>query len=210
MFKMFTFSIFQRKERMISRTRLLNGITILGMILTVIFIIYGVQGHIFTSQDSLKRFLEIFGVWAPTIFILFQIVQVIFPILPGGIGCIAGIIFWGPVLGTIYNYIGICLGSFAAFYLSRKLGSDFVKSITKHKLFGKYKYLLEENSKFEKWFAIAIFFPLAPDDFLCYLAGLTKITYRKFASIILIGKPFGIIAYTFGLNFIITKLLNIF
>ena len=203
------FSILYRKGRMISRERLLDGVTAIGIILTVIFIIYGVQNHLFSSQESLNQFLIFFGIWAPIIFILFQIIQVIFPILPGGIGCIAGIIFFGPIVGTIYNYIGICLGSFAAFYLSRKLGSDFVKSITKHKLFGKYKYLIEENSKFDKWFAMAIFFPLAPDDFLCYLAGLTKITYRKFASIILLGKPFGIIAYSFGLNFIVTKLINI-
>ena len=203
------FSTLYRKGRMISRERLLNGVTAIGIILTVIFIIYGVQNHLFSSQESLNQFLIFFGIWAPIIFILFQIIQVIFPILPGSIGCIAGIIFWGPVMGTIYNYIGICLGSFGAFYLSRKLGSDFVKSVTKHKLFGKYKYLIEENSKFDKWFAMAIFFPLAPDDFLCYLAGLTKITYRKFASIILLGKPFGIIAYTFGLNFIVTKLINI-
>ena len=208
MFKMYIVSIFHGNGR-ISRASLLNGITIIGMILTFIFIIYGIKNHLFSSQDSLKQFLEFFGIWAPIIFILFQIVQVIFPILPGSIGCIAGIIFWGPVVGTIYNYIGICLGSFAAFYLSRKLGSDFVKSITKHKLFGKYKYLIEENSKFDKWFAMAIFFPLAPDDFLCYLAGLTKITYRKFAKIILLGKPFGIIAYSFGLNFIVTKLISI-
>jgi len=206
---MYIVSMVRGKRRQISKEQLMNGITLLGIVLTVSFIIYGISNHLFSSQESLKNFLEFFGVWAPIIFILFQIVQVIFPILPGGIGCIAGIIFFGPVVGTIYNYIGICLGSFAAFYLSRKLGSDFVKSITKHKLFGKYKYLIEENSKFDKWFAMAIFFPLAPDDFLCYLAGLTKITYRKFASIILLGKPFGIIAYTFGLNFIVTKLINI-
>jgi len=209
MYRMLIVNLFHRKERMITRAYLLNVVTIIGIILTAAFIIYGIQKHLFSSQESLKQFLMFFGIWAPIIFILFQIVQVIFPILPGSIGCIAGIIFWGPVMGTIYNYIGICLGSFGAFYLSRKLGSDFVKSVTKHKLFGKYKYLIEENSKFDKWFAMAIFFPLAPDDFLCYLAGLTKITYRKFASIILLGKPFGIIAYSFGLNFIVTKLINI-
>jgi len=207
--KLYIVNILQKKRRLIRKEQLLNAVTIIGIILTVAFIIYGIRNHIFSSQDSLMQFLEFFGIWAPIIFVVFQIVQVIFPILPGSIGCIAGIIFWGPILGTVYNYIGICLGSFAAFYLSRRFGDDFVKSITKHKLFGKYKHLIEEDSKFDKWFALAIFFPLAPDDFLCYLAGLTKITYRKFASIILLGKPFGIIAYSFGLNFIVTKLINI-
>jgi len=209
MYRMFIVSIFQRKKGLLSKEQLLNCITIISTVLTITFIVYGIWNHLFSSQESLKRFLEFFGIWAPIIFILFQLIQVIFPILPGSIGCIAGIIFWGPFVGTIYNYIGICLGSFAAFYLSRRFGNNFVKTITNNKLYSKYKYLIEENSKFDKWFALAIFFPLAPDDFLCYLAGLTKITYKKFASIILLGKPFGIIAYSFGLNFIFTKLINI-
>lgn len=63
-----------------------------------------------------------------------------------------------------------------------------------------------EHKNFTKYFAIAIFLPLAPDDFLCYLAGTTKMKLRHFTIIILLGKPFAIAMYTFGLDFIMRKL----
>lgn len=47
-------------------------------------------------------------------------------------------------------------------------------------------------------FALLIFLPVAPDDFLCYLAGISKMTVRKFAIIILLGKPLAILLYSMG------------
>ena len=49
-------------------------------------------------------------------------------------------------------------------------------------------------------FALAIFFPVAPDDFLCYLAGTTSMTWRRFTTIILLGKPLSIALYSLGLT----------
>ncbi len=46
-------------------------------------------------------------------------------------------------------------------------------------------------------------FPVSPDDFLCMLAGLTKMSYKKFILIILICKPITLAAYTYGLTAII-------
>lgn len=38
--------------------------------------------------------------------------------------------------------------------------------------------------------------PLFPDDFFCYFTGITKMTVRKFAAIIVLGKPWCILAYS--------------
>lgn len=54
-------------------------------------------------------------------FITFQAVQVVIPILPGGLGCLAGVILFGVWKGFWYNYIGICAGSLAAFAIARSL-----------------------------------------------------------------------------------------
>jgi len=47
---------------------------------------------------------------------------------------------------------------------------------------------------------LAIFFPVAPDDFLCWLAGTTKMTLGRFSAIILLGKPASIALYSLGLS----------
>ncbi len=66
-----------------------------------IFIFYGVQNRIFVSRDALELFLHNCGVWAPALFVLIQIVQVVIPILPGAIGCLGGVL--------IFGCVGICI-----------------------------------------------------------------------------------------------------
>lgn len=56
------------------------------------------------------------------------------------------------------------------------------------------------EKRFDKLFALAIFLPIAPDDFLCYLAGTTAMTWKKFTAIIVLGKPFAILLYSLLLS----------
>ena len=120
--------------------------------------------------------------------------------LPGAIGCAAGVLVFGPVEGFAYNYIGICAGSIAAFLLTRRYGRDFVKRMVSEKAYEKYAGWLEQKDRFDKMFAIAIFLPVAPDDLLCYLAGLTRMKVRKFVWIILLGKPAALLLYSMGMS----------
>ena len=68
------------------------------------------------------------------------------------------------------------------------------------KTIAKYSRWTEEKDRFARLFALAIFFPVAPDDFLCYLAGTTNMSWRKYTTIILLGKPFAIALYSLGLT----------
>ncbi len=189
------------------KVRMMNIATAVGMGLTAACIIWGFQQGIFTSREALERFLNSCGIWAPVLFVVFQAVQVVVPVLPGGIGCLVGVLVFGPVWGFVYNYIGICIGSAGAFYLARRYGQSFVRMITKPATYEKYCGWLEKGNRFDKWFAAAIFLPVAPDDFLCFLAGLTRMSAKKFTGIILLGKPFGILAYSIGLQFVYTQVI---
>lgn len=182
------------------QANIMNWSTIIGLLLTTAFIIYGFKTGIFSSHDAMKAFLFQFGIWGPIIFITIQAIQVVIPILPGAIGCFAGVIIFGPVLGFAYNYVGICIGSVIAFLISKKYGKPVVRGMVKQKTYDKYITWLDNGKKFDRLFAIAIFSPIAPDDFLCYLAGLTSMGLKKFTGIILLCKPFSILVYSFGLS----------
>lgn len=78
------------------------------------------------------------------------------------------------------------------------------------KLYEKYVGWLDKGERFDKLFAIAIFLPVAPDDFLCMLAGLTKMTFKKFALIIAVCKPFSILLYSIGLSTILMQVAGFF
>lgn len=168
----------------------------IGMgILCVAFAIWGYHLGIFENQDSLTSFIQQTGIWAPLIFIFIQLIQVVIPILPGFITCIVGAIAFGPVLGFFYSYIGMCIGSILAFLIARKYGVTCVKKIIGETAYIKYISWLEKGEKFNFLFALSIFLPAAPDDVLCFIAGLTRMSTKKFITIILLGKPFVIMLY---------------
>lgn len=181
-------------------------LTVAGLVVTGLFIYLGYHNGIFDSRESLIEYVESFGAQAIIVFIFIQFLQVILPILPAAVTCVAGVILFGPVWGIFYNYVGICIGSFGAFLISKRYGQPLVEKMLNEKIFKKYSKWLNDSKVFDKVFAIGIFGPLAPDDALCYLAGLTQMSLKKFGLIILFGKPIPIALYSLGWSTIVNWL----
>lgn len=183
--------------------------TACGCVLLAVFFIWGWKNEIFTDQDQLQQQLSGAGIFAPGLFVLIQIVQVIVPILPGGVSCLLGVLFFGKVQGFVYNYIGLCIGSWIVFELARGYGSGLVRQLIGDKSFERYSSYLTKEKHFHTFFAACIFMPCAPDDILCYIAGLSDMSRRMFVAIILLGKPWAILAYSMGLHMIFDKMIQI-
>ncbi len=190
------------KKKKIDLKLIINAITIIGTIITFILLYIAIKEEIFTSEEKLKLLLDKCGYLAPLLFVFIQIVQVIIPLIPGGVSQAVGVLVFGPLWGFIYNYVGIVIGSIIVFLLARKYGMPLIKKMFKKELIDKYIGWLDKGKKFEKFFAIAIFMPVAPDDFLCYLAGVTKITVKKYITIIVLLKPFTIAMYSYFLVYL--------
>ena len=161
-----------------------------------------------TDLGALQSWVAGLGIWAAAAFVAFQAIQVVVPVLPGGLGCLAGVILFGPWYGFAYNYVGICAGSLAAFGVARYCGRPLLERMFPRKLLVKYDRWMGHKS-FSKWFALAIFLPVAPDDFLCYLAGTTSMRWDQFTFIILTCKPFAIAAYSTGLTVAMNAILRL-
>ncbi len=187
-----------------------NYITGLGIIVCLIFVVFGYQNDIFASPEALKAFLDSLGILAPLGFMAFQIVQCVIPIIPGGLSCVIGVMVFGPVYGFIYNYISISIGSTINFLLAREYGKNLVLKLVSQKTYDKYVSWIEKGKKFDKFFAIAMFAPCSPDDLLCFLAGLSEMSLKKFVIIILTCKPWSILAYSMGLSAVITWFTSLF
>lgn len=172
-----------------------TALTILTILGSVGFAFYGYQKGIFESRQTLEEFISRAGIWGPAFFVFIQALQVVIPVLPGFVTCIAGAIVFGPLPGFLYSYLGMCIGSILAFSIARRFGTGFVKKMVSERNYEKYILWLEKGNKFDFLFAAAIFLPAAPDDVLCFIAGLTRMTWQKFTAIILLGKPFVIALY---------------
>ena len=134
-----------------------NLVSLAGLLICVALAFWAYKNGILDSVDTLQAFIAKFGYGGMAIFVLIQIVQVVIPILPGGISCLGGVIFFGPWLGFVYNYIGICIGSLAAFGISRMMGRPVLYKMFSEKLVQKYDSWTEKDSRFLKLFTLAIF-----------------------------------------------------
>lgn len=171
-------------------------ITMVVTVLIILFIIYGIKIGILQDKMILVHYMKRFGIFAPIFFMFLQLVQVVLPVIPGGASCLAGVLAFGPIMGFIYNYIGLAIGSCIAFYLSKKYGLKLVKKLFQEETINHYmKYI--RNKKFTKIFFLGIFLPGFPDDLLCYIAGLSEMKFKTFLIIILTGKPLALLMYSF-------------
>lgn len=187
------------KENDTALKKIMTIITIIVTILLVAFIIYALKMNLLNDSDLLLERIKSYGLIAPLIFLLIQIVQVVFPVIPGGASCLVGVLAFGPIEGFIYNYVGLTLGSIVSFFLSRNFGLPLINKLFKKETVDKYLGYVR-TKKFEKIFFFGIFLPGAPDDLLCYIAGISGLTFFRFLFIILIGKPFTLIFYSLFTN----------
>ncbi|WP_312728645.1 TVP38/TMEM64 family protein [Enterococcus sp.] len=179
--------------------RIINTISIIGLGLSIALTIYFINLGVFKDINALRGLVGNSVILGPIVFILLQILQVVIPIIPGGVSSAAGVLIFGPYLGFVYNYVGISIGSVIIFLLGRRYGKPFILSMISDKTYDKYIGWLDNQSRFEKLFALAIFLPVAPDDALCLMAGLTNMSVKKFTLIILLAKPASIFLYSMAL-----------
>lgn len=180
----------------------LQAVSLTGFALCLLVALWGWQTGVLTSQERLQTLVASCGMAGALLFTVFQAVQVAVPILPGGLGCLAGVLLFGPVWGFVYNYIGICVGSLLAFAVARNCGKPLLSLLFSEKTIARYSRWTEEKDRFARLFALAIFLPVAPDDFLCYLAGTTEMSWGRYTAIILLCKPFAIALYSLGLTLV--------
>lgn len=139
-----------------------------------------------TDRDQVKDFIVLSGSLAPVVFILFQILQVIFAPVPGeATGFIGGYIF-GAWEGFVYSSIGLTIGSYINFGIGRFFGWRYIRKAIP----GKH---LERFDRFIKHQGIIVvfllfLFPGFPKDYLCLFLGMSKIPTKVFIILAAVGR----------------------
>ena len=83
-----------------------------------------------------------------------------------------------------------------AFLLARKYGSQIVSCMFPGKRYEKWSAWAAGSRSYTAVLFLGMVLPLFPDDLFCYLTGITKMSVRRFAAIILLGKPWCILGYS--------------
>lgn len=181
----------------------LTALLVFLLIFSLLFLVRGWASGRFDSVDSMREYIGSFGVFGPLVLTLIQALQVVLPVLPGFLGCIVGAGLFGAAGGFWCNYIGISAGSMAAFLLARRFGVSLVQKMVPMEKYKRWVDWVNGRRSYTAVLFLAILLPLAPDDFLCYFSGLTGMSARRFTWIIVLGKPWCILAYSLFFAYLI-------
>jgi uncharacterized membrane protein YdjX (TVP38/TMEM64 family) len=171
-------------KRFIHKHRHIFWLGLLLILLTLSYFVNWDVNGVFATKESLKVFIESFGVLAPFILIFIIALEVIVAPIPGFIPALTAGFIFGPFWGAFYVYLGNIIGSLTVFFLVRGYGRSLAE-----RLFNKERMIRYEKaiSRHENWLLIFYFFPIFPLDVITAAFGLSKIKPKKFIIAILIG-----------------------
>lgn len=176
----------------------MNNRFVLKIVVLLLFLALGTYGFIhfdwyvyFINQNKAIALIQSFHPYDDLVFILLQILQVVFAPIPGEVTGLIGGYLYGPLLGTIYSTIGLTIGSWLAFLLARVFGLPFVERTVKPEIIRRYDYVMEHQGALISFVLFLI--PGFPKDYLCYIMGLSHMTTKTFLIVSTIGRLFGTI-----------------
>ena len=138
----------------------------------------------FLDAEVLRETVGSLGIWGPSVIAgLITIAVVISPIPSAPIALAAGAIF-GHVWGTVYVLVGAELGAIIAFGLARVLGYDLLRRWFGNRL--DVGLLGSQNVLMLSVF-LSRLMPFISFDIVSYAAGLTSLTFWRFAMATLAG-----------------------
>jgi uncharacterized membrane protein YdjX (TVP38/TMEM64 family) len=142
-----------------------------------------------SNAPEVRAFIRQYGVWSPVVLIALQALQVVVAPVPGQVlAVVAGFLF-GPWWGTLYNMIGITIGSTVAFWLSRRFGRSYVEQIVHEDTLGKFDAISDQHVKLSLFLFFVV--PGLPDDVLCFVGGLTRVPLWQLVVIAVVGRAPG-------------------
>lgn len=144
-----------------------------------------------TSQQALQDYIAQRAPYAQLWFFLLQLLSVVLAPIPSNITALAGGVLFGVWPAFLLTWAAVFLGSLLVFWLARVLGRSFADQVVSRRLSEKYQSVI--RSKTTVFLTLAFLFPYFPDDVLCILAGLTDISFRRFALIVLLTRPWGLL-----------------
>jgi len=133
----------------------------------------------FFQPRRLHAYLLSFGSYGVFVFIFFQFVQVVIAPIPGEVTGFIGGLAYGVLWGTLFSTIGLALGSFFAFFLTRTFGVSVVRKVVRKEFMERFERFSSSGRGFAAFFVFFLI-PGVPKDSVCYLLGLSSMTYVDF------------------------------
>lgn len=146
---------------------------------------------LFADRENFEAYISSFGIWAPIVVILFLIMEVVIAPIPGSIPALTSGFLFGPILGSVYAYIGNMIGTVIVFYLARTYGQRIAEKLFESQRLKKYQKAIDRH---ENWLLAVYFVPIFPLDIITAAFGLSAVRPRKFFTVLAIAYVLYVIA----------------
>jgi uncharacterized membrane protein YdjX (TVP38/TMEM64 family) len=170
------------------RSRRRFSVHLLALVLAFVVVTVLVQHYMafLTDVQALREFIQGYGILAPAVLVVLQTVQVVAAPIPGQVlAVVAGYLF-GAWWGTLYNMIGITIGSTIAFWISRRYGRAYVENIVHDEALARFDTVSDDHGRSALFFFFLV--PGLPDDVICFAGGLTTIPLWQLVVLAVIGR----------------------
>jgi len=91
---------------------------------------------------------------------------------------VAGGYVYGLLVGVLITHVSTVLASQLAYMLARKAGRPFVNRMAPTKVINKWNRIAEKQGGL--FFFFAFILPIFPNDLMCFIAGMSSISPKKF------------------------------
>ncbi len=138
------------------------------------------------DQALFKDMLSRWGLLAPIVFIVIQALQVVMSPIPGEVTGLLGGFAFGLWPGFFYSIAGLTAGSILAFWIGRWLGARFVRRWMSQRLWNQVGFIVEAEGAILCFIIYLI--PGFPKDVVCFLFGISPISFWIFAVASTLGR----------------------
>lgn len=153
--------------------------------------------HFARQPELFRAWVASHGIWGKLAYVGMVVLQVLVAIIPGEPLEISGGYAFGAMWGTILCLTGAVLGSLLVFAFVRRWGVALVEVFFSHEKLQSLRFL-QSSPKRNALFWLIFTVPGTPKDLLCYFAGLTDLSWRKWLLICTLGRIPSIITSTVG------------
>jgi uncharacterized membrane protein YdjX (TVP38/TMEM64 family) len=119
-----------------------------------------------------------YGGWAPLVYIMLVLMQIIVALIPGHALVLAGAYVFGFVPTLLLSIPTAIFGSQLAFYVARRYGLPAARRMASRRVIDRWESV--SAGKGMAFYFLCFLLPVFPADAMCYVAGLGTISSKRF------------------------------
>ena len=141
--------------------------------------------RVITDQQAVSAYLQGYGSLGPIVLFILLVAQVFVAVIPGHALMVTA--------GYVYGTVGLCVviastivGSQIAFLIARRYGRGFIYKVASPEIIERWDGIARHQGILFYFFSFVL--PIFPSDLMCYVAGLSTISARRFFIANILGR----------------------